>query len=201
MVIDIIFLIIAGYGFFIGFTRGIIKTLLYVLSIMFGLIVAVKFAPAATDLLTTVFNYQSSFMYLAGFLLCLALTIIFIRLIARGSEGLLRTANINIINQFLGGVLMGGLTTLLYSGLLWFGAEAHLLNATNTADSMSYPYLKEYPAKAKKVVNYVAPTFKDFWNESIDFIDRMQEASVKRTESDPKIYDLDESKPPQDTTK
>lgn len=192
MVIDIIFLIVAGYGFFIGYSRGIIKTILYTISIVFGFIIAAKFAPAATDLLITLFDNRSSMMYLAGFLLCLTLTILLIRLFAKGLEGLLKTANINVINQFLGGGLMAGLLVLLYSMLLSFGEKAHLLNDENTKDSRSYAYLKEFPGQAKRFANWVAPALEDVWDESIRFIDKMEDKSLKKDESEPHIYDIEE---------
>lgn len=200
MVIDVIFLILAGYGFFTGYSRGIIKTILYTLSVLFGFIIAAKFAPAATDLLMTVTKSDSSFMYLAGFLLCLALTILAIRTFAKGLEGLLRTANINIINQFMGGLLMAGLFTLLYSVLLRFGEKAHLLTADNTKDSMSFQYLKTFPATAKKVSDWVMPTLKESWEESIRFIDKMHDETLKRDDSKPEIYDI-EDEPSSDTGK
>lgn len=192
MMIDLFFAIIAGYGFFIGYSRGIIKTILYVLAFFFGFVVAVKFAPSATDILTRVFDQQSPMMYLAGFTLCLALTIIFIRLVAKGMEGILQSANINIINQFFGGLLLASVLTLLYSGLLWFGASARLLNEENTKESITYPFLQKYPHKFKEVIVVIQPTFEDFWNQSLDFIDRMQETSVEKTETEPKIYDIED---------
>ncbi len=192
MMIDIFFAIIAGYGFFIGYSRGIIKTVLYVLAFFFGFVIAVKFAPSATDLLSRIFDQQSPMMYLAGFLLCLTLTIIFIRLMAKGLEGILQSANINVINQFFGGLLLASVLTLLYSGLLWFGESARLLNAENTKDSVTYPFLQKYPQKFKNVVVAIQPTFEEFWDQSLDFIDRMQETSVQKTESEPKIYDIED---------
>ncbi|MCB0617377.1 MAG: CvpA family protein, partial [Saprospiraceae bacterium] len=121
MVIDIIFVIMAGYGFYLGFAKGIIRTIFTILSFLFGLLAAFKFAPAATKFLETAFDSNNPMMFLAGFLLSFVLTMILIRLVARAIEGFLRTANINIVNQFAGGLLLAGMMTLLYSMVLWFG--------------------------------------------------------------------------------
>ncbi|MBI5915796.1 MAG: hypothetical protein HY842_10490, partial [Bacteroidetes bacterium] len=45
------------------------------------------------------------------------------------------------------------------------------------------------------VYEYIKPSFKDFWQESVKFIDRMQEKSLQQTESQPTIFDV-----PEDTT-
>ena len=125
MIIDAIFFLTVLGGFWSGFARGIIKTVMYLFASFFGFVVAVKFAPAATDLLRTVFNSQSALMPLLGFITCLGLTIVAIQLLAKGLEGILQTARLNIINKFFGGVLMSGIFVLFYSVLLWFADKSH----------------------------------------------------------------------------
>ena len=36
----------------------------------------------------------------------------------------------------------------------------------------------------------IKPTFEEFWDHSIDFMDKLEDMSVERSESDPSIYDL-----------
>jgi len=51
-----------------------INLLVVLLSILFGLIVAFRFAPSATDFLRDVFQNDSALMLFAGFILCFVLT-------------------------------------------------------------------------------------------------------------------------------
>lgn len=199
MVIDIIFLIVAGYGFLIGFTRGIIKTIFTILSFLFGIIAAFKFAPAATNFLETAFTSTNPMMFLAGFLLAFFFTMLLIRLISRGFEGLLRTANINVINQFLGGMLMATIMVFLYSLLLWFSDKARLIDESSKENSFTYAYIDGFPQTVWGVIDYVSPSVKRFWDESIDFMDRLEEMSVDRTEGDPNIFDIEEEDDPEAT--
>ncbi|MBK6949156.1 MAG: CvpA family protein [Haliscomenobacter sp.] len=99
MVIDIILVIVAVYGFYVGYTRGIIKTIFSVLAIAVGIIAALRFSPAVTDFLKQMFNETSPLMFVAGLILTFALTMMFLKLLGRGFEGLLEAANINVINQ------------------------------------------------------------------------------------------------------
>lgn len=199
MVIDIIFLIVAGYGFLIGFTRGIIKTIFTILSFLFGIIAAFKFAPAATNFLETAFTSTNPMMFLAGFLLAFFFTMLLIRLISRGFEGLLRTANINVINQFLGGMLMATIMVFLYSLLLWFSDKARLIDESSKENSFTYAYIDGFPQAVWGAIDYVSPSVKRFWDESIDFMDRLEEMSVDRTEGDPNIFDIEEEDDPEAT--
>ena len=199
MIIDAIFFITVIAGFYIGFSRGIIRTVMYLFASFFGFIVAVKFAPAATDLLTQLFDTTSPLMYLLGFISCLGLTIVAIQLLAKGLESILQTARINIINKFFGGVLTAAIFVLFYSVMLWFADKSHLLNEKTKTESATYKILKDYPGQAKEVWAKVQPSFEDFWNQTLSFIDKMEDTSIQRDDSNPKIYDLeDEGEPAYD---
>ena len=192
MAIDIIFVVTMLYGFYLGFSKGIIKTVFTVLSIVFGLMAAFKFAPAMTDFLESAFSNHNPLMLIAGFLISFVLTMIIIRMIARGLEGVLKTANINIINQLAGGVLLAGVLILLYSVILWFGNQATLINDAAKNKSMTYVYLEKFPSQAKDIAYKVQPVFQEFWNQSLDMMDRLEEMKPVEEESKPNIYDIPE---------
>ena len=190
MIIDIIFAILAGYGFYLGFSKGIIQTVFTVLSVTFGLMAGFRFGPQMTKFLETVFNDANPLWFIAGFLLSFVLTMVLIRLFASGVEGLLQSANINIINKVAGGILLAGLMILMYSMILWFAESAHLIDEATEAQSLTYDYLEEFPTTVWTLGERIKPTFEEFWDHSIDFMDKLEDMSVERSESDPSIYDL-----------
>ena len=198
MAIDIMLAIAAVTGFYIGYSRGIIQTVFSVLSLVFGLMAAFKFATPMTEFLKHTFNSDNPLMFTAGFLLAFVIVMFLIRMIARSLEGILRTANINVINQLAGGVLIGFFTVLMYSILLWFGDQAHMINQASKVQSRTYVYLEQFPAQAKEIGLKVQPLFQDFWNQSMDMMDKLEDMSVERTESG-NVYDIteeDEAKDP-----
>lgn len=197
MAIDIIFAIVVAYGFYLGFSRGIIRTVFTVLAYLFGLLAAFKFSPAATRFLETAFNNNNPLMFLAGFLLSFVLTMVLIRMLARGVEGLLKTANINIINQFAGGLLFSGIMVLLYSMILWFAERSTLVDQETRDTSFTYEYLEHFPEQVWAGYAYLKPTFDEFWDETIKFMDRIQENGLERKEGDPNIFDIDDDEDPQ----
>ncbi|MCC6726117.1 MAG: CvpA family protein [Saprospiraceae bacterium] len=190
MIIDILFLLVAGWGFYQGYSRGIIKTVFTAFSIVFGLMVAFKFTPAATRFLETAFHSDSPLNFIGGFLLAFVLTMIIIRMAAQFFEKTLQAANINFINQAAGGILLASLHTLVFSLLLWFGDQSHIITAENSKGSLTYQHLRAFPSKMKVVYEYIKPGFQDFWHESVRFIDRMEDKSMKETENQPTIYDI-----------
>ncbi len=191
--IEIIFVVVLAAGFYLGYTRGIIRTVLAIISYLIGLLAAFKFAPDITRLLERSFGEQP-LMIVAGFILTFALAWLVIRLISKGLEGILKTANINIVNQVAGGVLVASLFVLFYSLLLQFGDRSTIIGDDLKRESRLYPILMEYPELAWGVGQRIKPIVVDFWDYTVDFMDRMQEANqVERTESENAFYE-----PPED---
>lgn len=181
-IIEILFGIVVFSGFYLGFSRGIIKTVFTVLSLVFGLMAAFKFAPATTKFLETTFRDDNPLFFLAGFLLSFIIMMLLIRTLARGLEGVLKTANINIVNQLAGGVLLGGIFVLIFSTLLTFSYQTHLLSPETKEKSMTYPYLEQYPTYVYAAAEKMKPMFQEFWDQSIRMMDRMEEMSIEQTE-------------------
>ena len=195
MAIDIMLAIAVATGFYLGFSRGIIGTVFTVLSLVFGLMAAFKFAYPMTEFLKHTFASDNPLMFAAGFALSFVLTMFIIRTIARGLEGILKSANINIINQFAGGLLVSVFMVLVYSVLLWFADQAHLVNREVKEQSRTYIYVKEFPAQTKEIGKKIQPIVMQFWHQSLDMMDRLEEMSVERTEQG-NVYDI----PDEETT-
>lgn len=195
MAIDIMLVIFAALGFYMGFSRGIISTVFTVLSYTLGVVAALKFAPGMTKLLEDVFGSTNPLMFVVGLILSFVITMMLIRLVARGLEGLLETAQINIVNQVLGGALLSAIMILVYSLGLWFADQSNMVNNEAKTESISYPFLKEFPSQVWAATENLKPTFRDFWNHSLDFMDKLEDMTMEKTESDPTIYDIpDEEK-------
>jgi membrane protein required for colicin V production len=197
MMIDLFFAIFAGYGFFLGFTKGIIRTVFSILSYIFGLLAAFKLAPATTRFLETVMGSDNPLLFIAGFLLAFFGTLLLFRFVSRTLSAGLQSANINIINQVAGGALLAAIMTLLYSLVLWFLVESHIIRESHRASSMTYPFLIEYPKATWRVLGKLRPTLQEFWDNSVEFMDRIEKVGVEKTEGDPNIYDIeDQADPP-----
>ncbi len=192
MIIDLMFLGVAIYGLYIGFGRGIIKTVFTVASVVFGIVVAFRFSPDLTEFLETAFDSDNPLLFIPGFLLTLVITMILIRSVAKVFENGLKTANINFINQAAGAALTAAFTTLLFSLLLWFGDQAHLIKPETKRESFTYSFLERYPKATWDVLKKAKPSLQKFWGRSLEFLDRMEDYRVESSESEHTIYNIDE---------
>ncbi|MEM0992870.1 MAG: CvpA family protein [Bacteroidota bacterium] len=194
MVIDLLFLAFAGWGFYLGFNNGIIKTVFNVLSFSLGILAAIKFAPPMTKFLESLFNYDNPLMFLVGAILSFILIMLALRSIANILEKSLEAANINIINKAIGGGVLAGLMILLYSVLLDLAVDSRTVDDYTLNESRLYPILEQYPSQVWKLKDALQPTFEEFWDHSVDFLDEVKDLgteTMERTESAPRIRDVD----------
>lgn len=192
MVLDVIFLLFAAVGFYSGYSRGIISTVFTVLSFTVGLLASFKLAPAFTNFLEQILSNNHPLMFIAGFILSFIIVMVVLRMLSRGLEGILESANINFINQIIGGAVLTALAILVYSWLVWFGDKSHMIDPQTKKESMSYQYTKEFPGHMQTVFQSLKPVFTEFWNEALDFMDRMEDMSVRKSEGEATIYDLED---------
>ena len=191
MVIDIICLLFAAYGFYLGFSKGIIKTVFTLISIVFGLIAAAKFGPTVTDFLQSTLNYYHGLMFLVGMLVAFGIVWLLIRILANSLEGILESGNVNIINQAIGGGVMALLLVSLFSVLVLFGDKARIIDKQTKVESITYNFLEAMPERMIAGSKKLKPVFEDFWEYSINFMDRLEKSNVDR-ESNDTIFDIDE---------
>jgi len=120
------------------------------------------------------------------------LTMALLRLVGKGFEGILETANINVINQAIGGIFMAAVLVFLYSSILWFVLKASFRNAEEiTAESQTYPFLKDYPQTVYKFTGKLKPLAQDFWDYTLKIMDDVQ-GMTEKEEGETKIYELEE---------
>jgi membrane protein required for colicin V production len=193
MAIDLICGIIAAYGFWQGYNRGIVTTIFNVLAYVFGLIVALKVTPYTTELLETLFKTDNPLMFIAGFLTNIFVVVFVLKQAANGIENMLNFAHLGTINKILGGVVSGALAILIYSIIVWFGVKSHMLNDVLIADSKTYkPLLETMPPKAKDVAFRLKPFAEEGWNTFTVWLNRVD--SYKKTGSSGSS-DLEETAP------
>ena len=191
MVIDIICLVFLAYGFWVGYSRGIISTVLSLVSYVFGILAAMKFGPIAAEMIFNAFPaVTSAGAFLLGVVLLFFLTLVLFRILARGLTGALESVNINFINQILGGVLSGLFFTFIFSGLVYFGDRSRIISDEVRADSITYPALSRMPDLVIDNARAIFPIFYDFYDQAVDAMDRLRD-NVDRSESD-SIFDLEE---------
>ena len=190
MIIDVIFAVLALYGFWVGYSRGIIKTVLTTVSFLFGFMAAAKFSPTVSVMLQDWIDGPGSIMLPAAFILTFILTLVIFRMIANGMEGMLEAVNINFINQVAGGAIAMFFFVFLYSVLVRFADNSRMIEQDTKQDSMTYELMKPIPDYAWAAGKKIWPVFQEFYQHALDVMDQIDN-SVERNQND-RFFDVEE---------
>lgn len=184
MLIDIIAGLLIALGFYLGYQRGLIKTLFDTFSIFIGVIAALKLSPIVVDVIDSSTNINPAISLVLGIVLTFLLVMVLIRFVGSKLESVLKAVNLNFLNKFNGGVLQALFFAILLSFGLALTDKVQLVKEETKAQSMSYPYLAKMPAMSEKMLANLRPIFQDFWDTTMSTMDRLkQKAEGQSTDS------------------
>lgn len=182
MYIDIILGLTLVLGFLYGYSKGIIKTLFSLVSILIGIIAAMKLSPLAISGLESIFPNNPKLAYIVGFILTFVIVIVLIRFIGNKIESLMKKTGINFMNKLFGGSVMAVFFGILYSFAVSFANSARLLSETQKDDSFSYYMLEQVPGKARAEAETLKPIFREFWDKTVDTFESINERGTELQE-------------------
>ncbi len=171
MWIDITFLAIAGFAFYKGYHAGIIKMVFTIVSVLIGLLIAMRFAAEVTAGLQRVFHTQHPLLFLVGFLVTFLLVMWLVRWLAKKLEGILESIKLNFINELQGGILYALLATIVLASALGLINRAGFISPESREKSMTWPLLEMVPGQAQVAYTKLKPVFNKFWNDSKEAIE------------------------------
>ena len=180
MIIDILCGIIVGFCFYLGYTKGIIKTVFGVLSIIIGLLATLKFSHILMALLDKVIDVDPRIMIILGFVLTFLLILIGIRMIGNALEKLLETAHINFINQIAGGFVSALIALVIYSSIVGFCDKIKIIKDEVKTSSITFPILATIPDKSKDFLEKAKPFFSEFWQRTQDAINKVDQSMPEK---------------------
>ncbi len=180
MMIDLIAILLMVYGIYVGYTRGIIKTVFSIVSILVGILAALAFSPVVIRGLQNLLNWHPGFVFVLGFALTFIVVLGLVRFFGKKLEDGLELAKINFVNKAVGGAVLGMTVLVFYSYVLFSVDKLGLLSDKNKANSSTYGFLQTLPASTKVVLDKTKPVFQGFWKQLTVTFDQ-----IKDRENDP----------------
>lgn len=174
MTIDILAAAVAAYGFYLGYTKGIVKTLFGFVAVFIGLIAALKLSPYLVKALENISGNDSPMIFLVGFALTFVLTLFLVRFLGNRFEDLLKAIKINFFNQLIGGTALSILFLVLFSYGIWFANQVKVIPDRSKKASYSYHYLEKLPERSRLLFSKLKPLFREFSEKANETIERVK---------------------------
>ncbi len=175
MILDLIAALIITYGFYRGYTNGLIRTVVDTLSIVVALVIALKFSPILIDYLQDAVNLNPALEFIIGFLIVFFVILLLLRFIGDKMEDFLKAIKLNFLNQIAGGFLLGFVFSFCIGLLLVLLTNLSIINEETAAQSTLYEYLVQISEKGGSVFEIFKNLFTEFWTKFMETINSVKE--------------------------
>lgn len=173
--LDIIVVIVLGLGFYLGYQRGIIKTLFDTLSIVVAILAALKLSPLFISIMQKIIPDSPKAAYLLGILATFLLVLMLVRFLGRKFESVLEAAHINFVNKLAGGAVQAFFFAYLLSLIIWLVNSIGLIKEETKQNTVTYSFMEAMPETGKAVISAIKPMFKSFWEKTAEVMDGVAE--------------------------
>lgn len=174
MSLDVIIALSLVYAAWKGWRRGIVMALLYLLGVIVGLIVSLKFSGAIGEWFVEhgyAFGIKSTSI---GFLVSFVGLGLLMRLASRTLHGVLRATGLSGINRAIGAAVQVLIFALVWSCLLWLGSRTQLLPENMIAESVLYPTIAPLAPYVFSKLGLIIPMAKSLFNDLSQFIESLR---------------------------
>ena len=145
--LDIIFIVVLGIGFIVGWYKGIITQLSLGAGIIIGLLQAILFYQAAGTTIQRFTEWNPTLCNIIGFMLIFIVVMAIFKLIGMVLKWLFSLVLLGFADRALGGLFTGFITTLLFIGAVstinMIDEENALFGKTSQENSMLYKPMRK----------------------------------------------------------
>ena len=186
MYIDIFLALVLAFGFYVGYNRGIIKSLFAVVSLIVAVLAAMKLSPLTITFLDNQLSWDPRWIVVLGFVLTFMVVVIAVRYLGKMVEGAMAKLEINFINKMMGGSVSAFLFLVVFSTFIWFMDDVNLISQKTKEESMTYDAVRPVPQMVATLGRQVKPLFQNFWDKTSEAMDKIREEAEENKEEENK---------------
>lgn len=154
-------LLLIGIFFIRGYLKGLIVAAFSVVAILLGLLVALKCSQTLATWLLLQGYASAAWVQPISYLLLFIGVVVVVRMLARLVEQAAEGLMLGFVNKLAGGVLYAFLGAVLWSSLLWIGAQSGIITKEQIDASKSYSLLSGLAPWFFDVAGALLPFVKD----------------------------------------
>ena len=175
MLIDVVAFVLLVISVFKGFRKGLIVAVFSFLGFIVGLAAALKLSAVAAEYIGHSFNVSQRWLPVLAFLIVFFIVVFLIRLGAKMIEGVVRIAMLGWLNR-LGGIIFYILIYFfIFSILLFYAVQLHLVKEETLQASATYPYIQPIAPKIISVIGSILPFFKNMFGDLLHFFQNISD--------------------------
>ena len=171
--LDFIGLILIILFFIRGCMKGIIVAAFSVLSVLLGVVCALKVSGIFAEYLLNKGWVNTAWAQIISYIILFTAVMIIVRMLAKAVKSSLRLIMLGWADGLLGGILYAFATAVCWSVALWLATQIHLISPKTIADSKTYPYFISFAPKVFDGIGKLLPFAKNLFTDLAPFFDKI----------------------------
>lgn len=171
MIIDLIVMVLLAVAIFKGWQKGLIVALFSLFAFIIGLAAALKLSAVAADMIDDNVNISERWLPVIAFLVVFIGVVLLVRIGAKAIEGVANVAMLGCLNRMGGALFFALMYLFVFSIILFYAEQLHIIKEGTMDASVSYPYLIEMAPRVIAGIAVVLPFFKNMFGELSSFFE------------------------------
>ncbi|MBX7107272.1 MAG: CvpA family protein [Chitinophagales bacterium] len=176
MWIDIIWLMLAFYGCWKGWTNGLILSIFTLLAWGIGLLAAVKLSTVAATALHEQLHITSAYLPVISYVLVFVVIALVIYLVGKSLEKIFELAHIGFVNRISGVIMYVAVYTVLFSVFIWLLDQVELITPYVKQQSKMYAAINSISGFMIEQASSFTPVVKNLFAEFQTMIDKISKS-------------------------
>jgi membrane protein required for colicin V production len=169
MILDLIFVVILLLAVIKGYRRGLIVGIFSFIAVVVGLAAAIKLSTVVARYIGEAVKVSDRWLPIISFAAVFIIVVLLVRL---GANAIQRTVEIGMlgwVNRLGGVILYAALYITVFSVILFFAEQVHLLKQPSIEKSVTYSFVQPWGPRAVDAFGSVIPFFKNMFDELQEF--------------------------------
>lgn len=169
MIIDLVFAVLVCLAVFKGYRKGLIVGLFSYLALVIGLAAAMKLSSVVAGKIGTIVKLSDKWLPVVAFLVVLIGVILLVRWLAKLLQFSVEKIMLGWVNRLGGMVLFTMLYLAVFSILLFYLNQLHLLPANTVKDSTTFGFTQSFGKRAIDTIGFLIPAFRNLFGQLEQF--------------------------------
>lgn len=165
MIIDVLFALFLLWGFYRGFTKGLIIAICTFVAYIIGIVGALKFTHVISLRLGEILEIHDKFLPFLAFVIIFVVLVLIVRFGGFMMTKIIDLFMLSLVNKLLGGFLWCLIYVFMFSTILWVFHQVNLISPELKAESVVYAYLEPLSSKVVNWIGVLIPFFQDTFEE------------------------------------
>jgi membrane protein required for colicin V production len=175
MLIDVVAFGLLILSVFKGLSKGLIIAVFSLVAFIIGIAAALKLSAVAAGYIGSNVNISQRWLPVLAFFAVFIIVVLSVRLGAKMLEGAVQLAMMGWLNKIGGIIFYILIYFFIFSILLFYAEQLHLVKSETTRASMVYPYIQPIGPKTMSIMGSVLPSFKNMFEQLLNFFQNVSD--------------------------